>query len=157
LPDEIVQSVMGVIRNSFYAGDDKWFAQQHDIKRMVVTWPANWLTKKGVTLPGARFKEILIGILMDIKHHGDTEGVKYWPRYLFHCVQQHFKHHGDEIYEEAKALRHRVDSVLMAVGSVAKESKAIDPVEAIALAHRVLSFAHKRKHAPKPKEQLDLL
>lgn len=157
LPVEIIGDLMTAVRNGFYGGDEKWFPQQADIRRMVVTWPAAWLNQRGVTLSPERYKALLLGIFNDIKAFGNTGGVKYWPRYLRFCLQEHFKHHGEEIYEEAKALRNQVETALMAGRQAAEASRGADPVAAVALVHQALVKGHRRKHRPAPGKQLSLL
>ena len=157
LPGEIIADLMGAVRNQFYAGSDKWFGDQEFIKRRVVTWPARWLNGRGVTLKPPRYKEILLGIFQDIKRHGTTEAVAYWPGYLMHCVQQHFKHHGEEIYTEAKSLRNQVENALLAGRRAADEARANDPVAGLALVHQALTVAHKRKQKLPGKQQMYLL
>ena len=158
LPEEIIGDLMEAVRNGFYPGDARWFAQKNDIKRMVLTWPASWLFQRGVTLKPERYKAILLAVFMDIKRMGDTASVKYWPRYLRHCLQQHFKHHGDEIYDEAKAVRNQVENALMACQKAADAARGNDPVADLALVHRALTAGHNRKRRPSAaKEQLTLL
>jgi len=82
VPAEVVEDLMRFIRNSFYPGDDRWFKDQHFIRRHVVTWPAAWLNGKGVSLPPERYKQIVMGVIIGIKQHGATEAIKYWPGYL---------------------------------------------------------------------------
>lgn len=154
LPAEIIADLMGVIRNQFYAGNEAWFADQEFIRRRVVTWPAHWLNTRGVTLKPLRYKELLLGIFQEIKRHGQTGEVKYWPRYLTHCVQEHFKHHGEEIYGEGKELRTLAENAL----TVCREATGHDPVAALAAVHQALAAAHKRKRKPGAgKQQMNLL
>ena len=157
LPGEIIADLMGVIRNQFYGGDDAWFKDQEFIRRRVVTWPARWLNTRGVTLPAERYKAILLGIFQEIKRHGATGAVKYWPGYLVHCVQEHFKHHGEEIYGEAKALRNLVENAVLAGRRAALEVKGNDPVAGLALVHQALTTAHKRRQKADGKQQMNLL
>jgi hypothetical protein len=88
VPTEIVRDLMGAIRNQFYpdtlcAGAEKqWFQDQQFLKVRVVLWPAAWLNKRGVTLKPDRYKQILLDIFADIKRHGATGAIKYWPGYL---------------------------------------------------------------------------
>lgn len=79
LPSEIIGDLLGVIRRQFYgdAEPTQWLKDQTFIKREVVTWPAAWLNKRGVTLPPARYKAILLDIFDGIKTHGATGAVKY--------------------------------------------------------------------------------
>jgi hypothetical protein len=159
LPEEIVQDLMGVIRNSFY-GDlppKRWFEDQGFIRRKVVCWPAGWLISKGVTLKPERYKEIVMGVITTIKHHGDTGGVKYWPGYLLHCLQMHFKCHGDEIYEEAKSLRTALEKTIQHVSLKCGAGKTwVDPIEVLAMAGKVAATGRRHKKA-KPAKQLEFL
>jgi hypothetical protein len=158
LPADIIGDLMTAVRNGFYPGNDAWFADQSFIRRRVVTWPAGWLNKRGVTLKPERYKEILLGIFTEIKRHGQTGTVKYWPGYLVHCVQEHFKYHGEEIYNEAKALRNKVEAALLAGKRATDCRQGNDPVAALALVHQTLTAAHKRKQKPSAaKAQMDLL
>jgi hypothetical protein len=163
LPVEIVDDILQIIRSKFYQGADpkNWFQDLSILKRMVVLWPATWLTKKGVTLPGSRYKEILITVLLDIAANTKTE-VKYMPRYLAHCVQKYFAHHGDEIYDEAKALRKISENVLLGLTAnravASAEADARQFTDALSQAAQILSSAkRKKKLQPKPAAQLSLL
>ena len=147
-PAEIVADLMGAIRGQFYADlpEQKWWQDQRLIKSWVVLWPARWLEQRGVTLRPERYKEIVLGILDTIKRHGATASVEYWPRYLAKCLQDHFKHHGDEYYEEGKALRAVVESAL----ARAQRAQAAqpDPVRVLAEAGQVLATTTRRRTAP---------
>lgn len=153
LPGEIIDDLMGAIRNSFYPGDDRWFKDQQFIRFHVVTWPAAWLNAKGVTLPPLRYKEIILDVLQGIKQHGKTEVVQYWPGYLKHCLQTHFKIHKQKIYEEAKAIRNQVEHALLACQRSIQATH--DPIEVIALARQL--NRPKRGVGRKEKTQLNLL
>jgi hypothetical protein len=158
LPAQIVADLMGAIRGAFY-GDlpaKCWYVDQHFIRRNVVAWPASWLIGKGVTLPPQRYKEIVMGVLTTIKQHGNTGEVKYWPRYLMHCLQMHFKIHGDEIYGEGKAMRTRVENVMLAAKAGAAKPP-VDPIEVIAAARRIKAQGRPPTTKRKAKEQLSLL
>lgn len=158
LPVEIIGDLMDAVRHGFYSGDEAWFKDQHFIRRRVVTWPAKWLNGRGVTLKPERYKEILLDIFTEIKRCGKTEAVEFWPGYLAHCVQEHFKHHGEEIYNEGKALRNRVEFVLLGAQRATEASQGVDPVEGVAQVHQALMAGNRRKQKPaRRKEQLSLL
>ena len=153
-PDEIINQIMGYVRSVFYWNHkNDWFKDQHFIKSKIVTWPARWLDDRGVTVKPERYKEILIGIFKTVKNYGQTETVKYWPGYLLHCVHEHFKHHGDEIYEEGKSLRNIMDAILLKC----KQSRPPDPVATIAQVNKALATAaRKKKPTPAKQQQLSL-
>jgi hypothetical protein len=182
LPVEIVSDLLTAIRNQFYPDSlapqssilnhqssiraaTGWHADQHFIKREFCLYLASWLDKRGVTLKPDRYKALLLGLLNEIKTHGNTAAVKYWPGYLKHVLQQHLKHHGEDIYHEAKSLRTIAENSLLALGTL-NESRtagpgcgtAVDPIRVMAEARRDL-LQNKRSKRPSktPEKQLDLL
>lgn len=160
-PKDIVDDLMGVIRRQFYcdAPPKQWFQDQSFIRRRVVLWPAHWLNERGVTLRPERYKGILLEILQGIKHHGEVGAVRFWPGYLAHCVQQHFKHNEEAIYNEGKALRATLETVLLAAQG-AVQSRPADPVATLSDAYDLLKV-RKRSAAPRQRPagdpQLSLL
>ncbi len=154
MPKEIVDDFLGVIRGQFCpdATDKEWFQQRRFFMR-VVTWPASWLARRGVSLTPERYKAILQDIFQGVKTHGATDTVKYWPGYLLHCVQEHFKHHGDEIYEEAKSVRHSVERGLAGVAPGERPSAT---TETLAQVNAIVS-RRRPKRVRKPTKQLGLL
>lgn len=158
-PEEIITDILGVIRGQFYPDADAktWGQQVGFIRRHVVLWPASWLNGKGVSLPPDRYKGLILGVLMDIKRHGNTGAVKFWPGYMKHCLQEHFKHHGDEIYDEAKSIRTVLEQAMLAAKK-AQGSKAPDPVELMAQAYRLSRHQGRPRPAAKPQtRQQELL
>jgi hypothetical protein len=145
---EIRDDLLQVIRNQFYQ-DAPAGAFQKDRKFLlsrVVLWPAGYLDSRGVTLPPARYKAILLEVFNGIKQHGQTGAIKYWPGYLMHCVQTHFRIHGEEYYEEGKSLRLSLDKTLKKAASI----PTADPVRVMAEARRDLLKSDPRKTRCKP-------
>lgn len=152
----MVDDLLEALRGAFYADatPEQWHLDRFFLKIHVVTWPAFWLNKRGVTLRPERYKAILLGVFNEVKRHGATGEVKHWPRYLTHCVQQHFKHHGEEYYEEGKSLR---ASLEIALGKVEAARRTADPVQAIGQAHDVLRTRRRQaKKAPDCQQTFDL-
>ena len=100
------------------------------------------------TLPSHRYKGIVLDVLQTIKRHGDTRGIQYLPGYLAHCLQTHFKHHGDEYYEEAKALRSLTGDVIAALAKLPSRNEP-DLVPTLAALRNELT-PRKRKTKNKP-------
>ncbi|HYE33338.1 MAG TPA: hypothetical protein VEH27_18085 [Methylomirabilota bacterium] len=150
-PSEVVSDLLSAIRNQFYADAEpkKWAQDAAFIRKNVVLWPAAWLNKRGVTLPPERYKQLLLDVFNEIKVHGKTGVVKYWPGYLMKCVQERFKHQEDAIYDEAKALRASIETALQMAGSAAAK---VDPITVMAEARRDL-LKQPRRSPTKPKKQ----
>jgi hypothetical protein len=163
IPAQILADLMAVIRNQFYpdalAGGDaakQWFQDQQFLKVRVVLWPAAWLNKRGVSLQPDRYQQILLDIFKEIKRHGATGAVKFWPGYLAKCVQDHFRHHEDEIYEEGKVLRIHLERA-MATAQAAAGASQPDPVDRLAEFQRMLSSTARKRRCKPAAQQLEFL
>ena len=124
-PAELVNQLLNVVRSQFY-GDlppKRFFQDRNLLLRNVILYPAHWLDERGVTLPSHRYKGIVLDVLQTIKRHGDTRGIQHLPGYLAHCVQTHFKHYGDEYYEEAKALRALTGDIIAALAKLPQRNE----------------------------------
>lgn len=148
-PKELVDSCLELLRTKFYnqPGDDKCFAQ--DRKRLlawVVLWPASWLNKKGVTIHGDAYREIFVKVFIQAAAHVQSK-VKYRPAYLRHVIQSHFEIHGEEYYEQAKAVRNQVEHAMILVGRPAVATP--DPVRQMAEARDLLAAPTRRKTVAK--------
>ena len=156
-PDDIVSSLMALIRGQFCGDMDskEWGQHSHFIKKNVVLWPAHFVCNvKGFTLPAERYEAIMRGIFDEIKAHGTQDNVRFWPGYLMKCVQDHWKFHWEEYYAEAKSIHNLATTALMRLGQVRQEDRT---VEALALARRALLGTKKAAFKPSRKAQLNLL
>ena len=147
-PAELLERLLCFIQIKFYQGEAVEFQKQRaDLLRWVVLWPAGWLNNRGVTLPPDRYEAILKSVLLDALNFGRQEKIKYRPAYLKMVVQSHFKHHEDEIYDEAKAVRHAIEAAMGIAG------RAVAPVPNLArdltAAAKLLKAARAKTAAPK--------
>lgn len=156
VPAEIIGDLMAAIRNQFYADAPakSWFQDQKFILRNVVLWPAAWLNRRGVSLPAPRYKEIVLEVFNGVKTHGQTAAVKYWPGYLMKCVQEHFRVHGEDYYDEGKSLRVSLERALL---TASRAPQAPDPISRLAEARRLIQPARRAAKPTGPKQQLSLL
>jgi hypothetical protein len=158
--EELRDALLEFIRGKFYPEPAHWLAFQKDRPRLlkwVVLWPARWLNERGVTLPPERYQALIVEALLDGLRHGDTGRIGYLPAWLGRVVQSHFAHREDEIYQEAKALRPRLEATLQALAGVATVSRPADPVRELATAQRLLKPKPKRVSGGVDKGQLSLL
>lgn len=161
IPAEIMGDIMNAIRGQFYpdATAKQWMQESAFIRREFVLYLASWLDKRGVTLKPARYKQILLERLNEIKTHGATDRIKYFPGYLKHVLQQHLKHHGEEYYNEGKNLRALTENALLAAGvNNPNRTATPDPIRVLAEARRDLLTAKKpaKKSGQKNGSQLSL-
>ena len=114
----------------------------HRDRRMIVyalTWPSVWLCCRGLTCSSARYNLLIAGRLEAIAAHGDPcRYGAYFPAYLLKCLQDWFKHHGDELYDELKHVRNAIDQVLASVSFAANVHRDARHVELLASAHRLI-------------------
>jgi hypothetical protein len=157
-PEAMVERLLCIIRDQFCSGleDKEWFRDHyHFIKRNVVMWPAYEIcSKRGFTLSPARYENVMVAILADVKAKGDIPAVRYWPAYLMKCVQSHWEHHWEEYYDEAKSIRNTTEAAMVALGTLRTPEDRT--VEAVAMAHRVLTASRKGRKKPGPTTQLSL-
>jgi len=157
LPRQIVDAILYFIGHHFYpdrtstaAARKLWAQDRHFYRRHLITWAAAWLDQRGVTLKPERFQKLICDKLLDAKLHLSA-GARNWPRYLTHCIQDHFHHHGEAIYNEAKALRAQVENTL---GKLPAPGLDPDPIRVLAMAHALTK--PKPKKLAKPANQPDL-
>jgi hypothetical protein len=147
---ELVNDLLQAIRSGFYADAEKRFFQDRAfLLRNVVLWPAQWLNQRGVWLEPARYKAIVLEVLTTVKRHGDTGAVQFVPGYLMHCVQQHFKHQEEAIYEEARAMRTLCERALFAAGRAVPVE---NPNTALLEARRLITIRRVRKAKAESKQ-----
>ena len=144
-PAELTDSCLSILRTKFYAGDDRGFYQdRRKLLNWVVLMPAKWLNNKGVTFHGDQYREIFVKVFIQAAAHVASK-VHYRPAYLRHVIQEHFKHHGEDYYDQAKATRNLVEQAMVALGQ--RAPAAPDPVRELATAAALLQ-APKRKLKP---------
>ena len=99
-----------------------------------------------------------MNVFMQAAAHVESK-IKYPPAYLAQVIQSHFKIHGEDYYEAAKATRNQVDHVMMMAGQLAKHSApADDLVREMANARQILNSGVRKKTVTQPpaKTQLNL-
>ena len=151
-PDEMLEGLLRHINAQFYTGTTaKRWHQDHRHLMRALTWPATWLRQRRIEMPLERYESILREIILEIQRHGDTGKVRHFPSYLAECVRLWFVHNGDELWEESKRLRAKLD-VRFLKGLPTAATTAVpgaDPIEAMAAAHRVLAAGKPRAKAAK--------
>ena len=161
LPDVIVERFLRSLRNQFYKGVDKLFFQEKPLLIQAICYPARWLDERAVRLNSKRYTTILTTIIRTINAHGNLGKVRSMGRYLLHCVQLHMQHHGEDYYEQGKAIRNALEDVMLGVQR-ARSTRGPLPaddttVPDLAKVHRVLSSSKKtRRKATETPLQPDL-
>jgi hypothetical protein len=152
VPADLMNRLMALVRGQFCGNmtGKEWGKHSHFVRRNVILWPARFVTGKGFTVPGNVYEQILRNIFSEIKANMTNAPIRYWPGYLMKCVQDHWRHHWEEYYEESKAARSSADMALVALGRLPARPDAT--VETLAGVHHVLTQNAKRKSKHVPKE-----
>ena len=157
---ELRNALLEFIQTKFYPAPEHWLTFQKDQPRLlawVVLWPAKWLDERGVTLPAARYQELIVNALLEGLRHGDTANIAYLPAWLGRVVQSHFNHQEEVIYAEAKSLAPTLEQTLAGLAAVAAAARQPDPVREMATAAGLLKPAKKASAKPAGNGQLSLL
>jgi hypothetical protein len=139
VPDEVIAGLLASINTMFYTKADAraWLVDQKPLK-LALTWPATWLNQRGIGLPLDRYEAILREILAEIRSHGDVAAIRHFPTYLLRCVKLRFQHNGETFYEEGKRMRNVLDLRFLK-GLASQPAPAVDAIEVLAQAHRMLA------------------
>jgi hypothetical protein len=156
-PQQVLDALLELVQRKFYEGEVVQFAKDRRLLlQWVILWPAReWFTPKAVTVPAARYQEILSKVLIEAAAF-QTGPIKYRPAWLARVIQSHFAMHGEEIYTEAKSARTLAEHALLTLGKVpvAGQDQAI---EQLAAASRLLDRKKPaRNSVAKPGKQLNL-
>lgn len=156
--EDVQDAILRFIQNHFYQGQPVSFAKDRPRLLKWVVWKlAVYLDSKAVTIPGERYLEIMLvkpGILMEALRFGDTGNITYLPAWLGKCVESHLAVHGEDYYDEGKALRNHVAGALE-IAHAGLQGR--DPIREMAEASRLLKSAKKQPFKPASKAQLKLL
>lgn len=163
---ELRDDLLRFIWQKFYAADPggdsvaaRSFAQDRErLLAWVILWPAGWFIRRGVTVPGERYKQIFTSILLEAVRHGNTSKVKYRPAWLRYVIQSHFRIHGEDYYNEAKSARAQAEHALHVLGQI-KTVPTPDPIRDLAAANILLAHSKRSKNQPNKQagDQLSLI
>jgi hypothetical protein len=155
VPADLVDRLMAIVRGQF-CGDmagGEWGKHSHFVRLKVILWPAGFVRKKGFTIPAERYESIMRAIFEGIKGNMTNAPIRYWPGYLQKCVQEHWQHHWEDYYREARSAQALTEAGLQTLGKLpARPDGAVD-----AMAATAAILAHKRQQRrKKPAPQTNL-
>ncbi len=148
-----VDELLKNIRDQFYTeATAKKFFQDRDRLLYAITWPATWLQQRGVTWSGQRYTQTLFDLFQQIKRHGATGEIQYFPGYLLKVIQDHFAHNSDDFCDEGKRMNHAWQKALgTALGATRAAQLRADEqaIETLAQANRMLAMKRRPAKALK--------
>lgn len=153
--DDAVADLLHLVQQRFYppAGDANASHFFRDRRRLVyaLSWPAVWLEHRGLTCSPTCYRRLVTERLEAIAYHGDPHRYgAYFPTYLLKCLQDWFRHHGDELYAELKHLRNALDQILASSALAATVRRDAQQIETLTAAHRLLRPSGSRSRRPDP-------
>jgi hypothetical protein len=138
--------VLDFIQRKFYSSQAVSFAKDRPrLLGWVVLKLAVYLDDRAVTISPERYLEIMTGdqgILMEALRFGNTGQITYLPAWLGKVVESHLAVHGDEYYEEGKALRNHLQSAIN-LARAGLQGRDLDPIRELAAAARLLKPARR--------------
>lgn len=135
MSEEVICELCRFIETKFYPNHPIPFAKDRPrLLDWVILPLAKFLDDRAVTIPPARYQDIVKAVLMEALQLGDTGVIIYLPAWLGKVMQSHLDHHGDEYYEEAKVTRNHVASVMAGL----RPGPERDTVRELAQAARLL-------------------
>jgi hypothetical protein len=161
--EQTLRQLLGAIRRRFYSGggpveQKRWHRERQDLIK-ALTWPAHWMNERGVSISQPRYRQLLEERLADIAAYGELKRRQaYFPAYLLKCLQDHFAHHGETLYNELKHIRNALYGLNIQVNIQHPGREHEKEIDALARTHRLLTVkAQARRKAPKSSEkQLEL-
>ncbi len=112
--EQVIDALLSQIAREYYkAGKDKRYHAHRRGLIHAICWPATWFQQRAIHLCDARYTAIIEERLAEIRIHGCADKARaYFPRYLLTCLQKHFLHRGDSIYEQYKHVRYSIERLL---------------------------------------------
>lgn len=141
-----VQLILATIERRFYrALPGRAFHRDRRMILYALTWPSTWLQSRGLTCSPVRYNGLLAERLEAIAAHGDPGRYgAYFPAYFLKTLQDWFRHHGEELYDELKHVRNALDQALAS-------ARFADTVRHDAHHLELLASAHRLIHARRPR------
>ena len=150
-----IKDLVRVIRAQLYQDrPDRDFFGERQMLIAAVTYPARWLHDRNAAITPEAYSRVVRKILDGIWQHGNLPAIRNVPRYLLKAVQEHMKHHGDEILDKQKATAVALRKVMRGLVADRPQTAPHPVVEELATVHSLLrpQFKHRGKKATPPKQ-----
>jgi len=165
--ERVLEALLETVRKEFYATTDTAQPKCHfhrDRRRLLhaLSWPAHWLQARNLIVSAEHYRRIIEQQLAGIVEHGDRSSYQaYFPRYLLKCLQGHFRHRGDLLYEEVKAISYAIPGVIERLRELEVEPECSpasqrELVENLAALHGILNARDRKKREKGQNDQMRL-
>ncbi len=144
---EVIDTLLGQIAREYYSGptDRRYHAHRRGLIH-AICWPASWFQERSIHLSDARYKAIIQKQLREIYQHGNSSKAQaYFPKYLLTCLQNHFLHRADSIYEQYRHVRYSIEILLEKLPQRQQSKTNEEMIDVLSQAHRLTRPVRKKK------------
>ncbi len=144
--EQVIDALLGQIAREYYnAGKDKRYHAHRRGLIHAICWPATWFQERSIHLSDARYRAIIEERLADIRIHGCADKARaYFPKYLLTCLQNHFLHRGESIYEQYKQVRYSIEILLQKLPDLQQNKTNEEMIDVLSEAHRITRPTRKK-------------
>ena len=145
--EQVIDALLSqIVREYYNAGKDKRYHVHRRGLIHAICWPATWFKQRAIHLSDARYKAIIEERLAEIRIHGCAQKARaYFPRYLLTCLQNHFLHRGDSIYEQYKHVRYSIEILMQKLPEFQQSKTDREMVDVLSEAYSITKPARKTR------------
>ena len=135
--EQVIHTLLGQIAREYYnAGKDKRYHAHRRGLIHAICWPATWFRQRAIHLSDGRYQTIIQERLAEIRVHGCADKARaYFPKYLLTCLQNHFLHRGDSIYEQYKHVHYSIERLLQKLPQLQQDKTQEEMIDVLSQAH----------------------
>ncbi|WPJ97219.1 hypothetical protein SH580_05800 [Coraliomargarita algicola] len=123
------------IRDHFYEKGTQSFHRDRRQLLRALTWPAAWLDNQALIITPEDYNRLLLKKLRQIQRHGNPAQYRaYFPKYLMKALQDHCRHHKQDIYLKLKHASYTFDYLAKNI----KQAEQNQHTQTMAAAHQIL-------------------
>ena len=145
--EQVIDTLLSQIAREYYndCKDKRYHAHRRGLIH-AICWPATWFRQRAIHLSDARYTAIIRESLAEIRIHGCAEKARaYFPKYLLTCLQNHFLHRGDDIYEHYKHVRYSIELLLQKLPDLQQSKTNEEMIDVLSQAHRITQPVRRAK------------
>ena len=145
--EQVIDALLGQIAREYYnAGKDKRYHVHRRGLIHAICWPATWFQQRAIHLSDARYRAIIQERLAEIRVHGCADKARaYFPKYLLTCLQNHFLHRGEDIYEQYKHVRYTIEILMQQLPQLQQNKTQEEMIDVLSQAHLITKPARRAK------------
>lgn len=143
--EQVIDTLLGqIVREYYNSGKDKRYHAHRRGLIHAICWPATWFRQRAIHLSDTRYTAIIEERLREIRIHGCADKARaYFPKYLLTCLQNHFLHRGEAIYEQYKHVRYSIEILLQKLPQLQQNKTQEEMIDVLSQAHFITKAVRK--------------